>query len=151
MFRSSPFNSRPFTTKFVIAPLTTALTTAHIAALCTALFAGGVQADDATALTEKLEKHHYTLGNATDAINDYELDGWNYIDKTHIVIHSGPSRDYLISLMHSCEDLSAAENIAFTTTTRKLTRFDKLMVRSAGGMVQNCPLTRINVLTKIKH
>lgn len=101
-------------------------------------------------LTEKLEKYKYEQGAPVESINNYELDGWNYIDRTHIVIHTGPSRDYLVTVMTPCNDLPSAENIAFTTTTGKLTRFDKLMVRGAGGFVQHCPITQINALTKKK-
>jgi hypothetical protein len=107
-------------------------------------------ADNGKTLSEKLEKQKYQQGEAIEYINDYELDGWNYIDNTHIVIHTGPSQDYLISVMGNCRDLSTAENIAFTTTTNKLTKFDKLMVRGAGGIVQHCPITQINALTKKK-
>lgn len=123
--------------------LLTTLALSGVALLATA-------ADKDQSLAAKLAKHKYQQGEAVEYINDYELDGWNYIDSTHIVIHTGPSRDYLISLMNSCSDLSSAENIAFTTTTRKLTRFDKLMVRGAGGIVQHCPITQINALTKHK-
>lgn len=107
-------------------------------------------ADNSKSLAEKLEKHKYEQGAAVDSINNYELDGWNYIDRTHIVIHTGPSRDYLVTVMTPCNDLSTAENIAFTTTSSKLTKFDKLMVRGAGGIVQHCPITQINALSKKK-
>ncbi len=106
--------------------------------------------DNDKTLQEKLAKQKYQQGEAVEYINNYELDGWNYIDRTHIVIHTGPSRDYLVTVMMPCNDLPSAENIAFTTTTGKLTRFDKLMVRGAGGIVQHCPITQINALTKRK-
>jgi hypothetical protein len=120
-------------------------------ALVTALFAAlpVAHADTDQALIDKLARQHYQQGPAVEAINDYELDGWNYIDPTHIVIHTGPSRHYLISLMSRCHDLSSAENIAFTTTTSKLTRYDKLIVRSPGGIRQDCPIQQINTLTKL--
>ena len=131
--------------------------------LGTLTLAGGVHADSAVAeaksnnsraanaeknLSEKLAKQHLVRGDVVDSINNYALDGWNYVDDNHIVINTGPSKQYLITLMTSCHDLSAAENIAFTTTVNRLTKFDKLMVRGTGGMVQHCPITQINTLTK---
>jgi hypothetical protein len=127
-------------------PLLRVLAATAIAGFITCASAG----DKGKTLTEKLEKYKYQQGAPVESINDYELDGWNYIDSTHIVIHTGPSRHYLISLMSSCHDLSTAENIAFTTTTNELTKFDKLMVRGAGDIVQHCPITQINALTKKK-
>lgn len=108
-------------------------------------------ADNGKSLAEKLIKQKYEQGEPVEYINNYELNGWNYVDSSHIVIHTSPSRDYLISLMNSCHDLSSAENIAFTTTTNKLTRFDQLIVRGSGGFVQRCPITQINALNKKKN
>lgn len=105
-------------------------------------------ADNDKTLEEKLAKQKYEKGAPVEYINDYELDGWNYIDRNHIVIHTGPSRDYLITVMTPCSDLASAENIAFTTTTHKLTKFDRLMVRGAGGIQQDCPIRAINELKK---
>jgi len=102
-------------------------------------------------LAEKLAKQHLVQGEVIDSINDYSLDGWNYVDDSHIVINTGPSKRYLITLMSSCHDLSSVDNIAFTTTVNRLTKFDKLMVRGISGMVQHCPITQINVLTKAKN
>ena len=101
-------------------------------------------------LADKLAKQHLVQGEVVDSINNYTLDGWNYVDDNHIVINTGPSKRYLITLMSSCHDLSSVDNIAFTTTVNRLTKFDKLMVRGISGMVQHCPITQINELTKTK-
>ncbi|MET0379836.1 MAG: DUF6491 family protein [Spongiibacteraceae bacterium] len=124
------------------------LTAVILCGIATVASADGTGNTPSKTLTEKLEKYKYQQGEPVDYINNYELDGWNYIDRTHIVIHTGPSRDYLVTVMTPCNDLSTAENIAFTTTTSKLTKFDKLMVRGAGGIVQHCPITQINTLKK---
>lgn len=119
-------------------------------ALMSALFGllPAALADTDSQLAEKLARQHYQQGDVVDTVNDYELDGWNYIDPTHIVIHTGPSRHYLITLVNRCHDLSGAENIAFTTTARQLTKFDKLTVRGAGGIRQDCHIRQINALIR---
>jgi hypothetical protein len=101
-------------------------------------------------LSEKLAKQHLVQGEVVDSISNYVLDGWNYVDNNHIVIHTGPSKHYLVTLMISCHDLSSVENIAFTTTVDRLTKFDRLMVRGPGNIVQHCPIKQINALTKTK-
>ncbi|HET8710457.1 MAG TPA: DUF6491 family protein [Spongiibacteraceae bacterium] len=99
-------------------------------------------------LTAKLDKLGYEQGASVERIEHYRVDGWNYIDDKHIVIYAGPSKRFLITTMNHCPDLSSAEHIGFTTTASFLTKFDKLIVRGAGGIVQHCPITEINALQK---
>ena len=119
-----------------------------ITASTSSLLAAGLVCADSSGLEKKLARQNYQQGESVDYIYNYELDGWNYVDPNHIVIHTGPSQHYLISLMNSCHDLSTAENIAFTTTTNRLTKFDKLIVRGAGNIKQDCQITQIQTLTK---
>jgi hypothetical protein len=105
---------------------------------------------DQQALEQKLTRFGYTPGAVVDDIQGYKLNGWNYLDRRHVMIHTGPSERYLVTLMVSCHDLSTAENIGFSTTATKLSKFDKLVVRGSGGMKQECPITELRKLTKIE-
>lgn len=107
-----------------------------------------VHAETYKDLGAKLSELGYEQGEKVDRIEHYRVNGWNYIDDQHIVIYAGPGNRFLITTLNDCRDLSSTENIGFTTTTSSLTKFDKLVVRGAGGMVQNCPITQINALTK---
>ncbi len=100
------------------------------------------------ALTDKLGKLGYAQGDVIERIEHYRVEGWNYLDDRHIVLYGGPSRRFLITTLAHCPDLSSAENIGFTSTGGHLTKFDKLMVRGAGGIVQNCPISEIRALRK---
>ena len=106
-------------------------------------------ADKPGDLAAKLARQKLEQGEVVKSIANYKLDGWSYIDSRHLVIHTGPSTHYLISLLRSCPDLSSTENIAFTSTVNQLTKFDKLIVRSAGGIRQQCPIEQIYTLKKI--
>lgn len=108
----------------------------------------GVNAQDA--LQGKLEKLGYRQADAVEKVQDYRVNGWNYIDSKHIVIYAGPSRRYLITTMNDCSDLISAENIGFSSTVNYLTKFDSLRVRGAGGFERNCPITEIHALESIK-
>lgn len=99
-------------------------------------------------LSAKLDKLGYAQGEAVERVDNYRVNGWNYIDDKHIVIYSGPSTRYLITTLIDCRDLSSAENIGFTSTSNSLTKFDQLIVRGVAGFVKNCPITQIHALTK---
>ena len=109
-------------------------------------------ADAGNHLQEKLTRFGYAPGPVVDKVENYRVDGWNYLDDTHIMIYAGPSRRYMIELMSTCYDLSTVEHIAFTSTVHELTKFDKLIVRGpgAGGMRQDCPIKEIRELTPLK-
>lgn len=116
-----------------------------------AICSSTVYAEADKTFNEKLSKLGYEQGEKVDRVEHYRVNGWNYIDDRHIVIYAGPGDRFLITTLIDCRDLSSTENIGFTTTTSSLTKFDKLIVRGAGGIVQNCPITQINALTKTKE
>lgn len=107
-------------------------------------------AADNSTLDTKLTKLGYAQGETVDYIQNYRVDAWNYLDDKHIMIYTGPSSRALITLLTSCYELSSAERIAFTSTTRKLTKFDKVIVRGAGGIKRDCQISEIQELKKIK-
>ena len=107
-------------------------------------------AADNSALNTQLTKLGYAQGEPVDNIQNYRVDGWNYLDDRHVMIYTGPSSRALITLLTSCPELSSAERIAFTSTTRKLTKFDKVMVRGAGGIKRDCQISEIRQLNSTK-
>lgn len=129
-------------------------------AIVTALFLGAglflsvgssiTHAETADALPAKLSKLGYEPVEPVDQVQNYRVDGWNYIDSKHIMIYAGPSKRFLITTMVDCPDLGSAEHIGFTSTASYITKFDKLIVRGPSGMVQHCPITQIQSLQKIK-
>ena len=61
-----------------------------------------------------------------------------------------PSTYYLVSLRNTCHNLVSAEVIGFTTTTSQLTRFDKLLVKNRGQILERCYIEGLNRLEKIR-
>lgn len=105
-------------------------------------------AETTETLTTQLNKLGYEQGETIERVENYRVDGWNYLDDKHIVIYAGPSKRFLIATTIRCPDLSSAEHIGFTSTVNTITKFDKLIVRGAGGIVQNCPIQEIKLLHK---
>jgi hypothetical protein len=106
-------------------------------------------ADTTEAVTAQLKTLGYEQGETIDRVENYRVDGWNYLDDKHIMIYAGPSKRFLITTMVNCPDLSSVEHIGFTSTVNTLTKFDKLIVRGAGGIVLNCAITEIKTLQKV--
>jgi hypothetical protein len=114
------------------------------------LLGGTALADDkAPSLEERLAKRDYALGETVERIPDYRVDGWNYVDREHVIISGGVSRRYLLTLMTPCTDLSNAESIGFTSTGTSLTKFDTLVVGSAIGP-QRCAIKSIHALDRLE-
>ncbi len=99
-------------------------------------------------LEQKLAERNYQLGEPVERILQYRLDGWTYLDREHVIMQTEPSTYYLISLRKPCHDLMTAETIAFTTTTNQLTRYDKLLVKGSGSMVDHCYIDALHKLKK---
>lgn len=115
------------------------------AALIAAFTAGPVAAETAP-LDARLAKLGYARGEAVDRIHDYRIDAWNYLDDRHIMLYTGVSQRALITTQTDCHELSTAENIGFSTTARDLTKFDKIVVRGAGGIMHQCQIREIHQL-----
>ena len=97
---------------------------------------------------QRLADDGYVLGEQVERIMQYRLDGWSYLDPEHIVMQTGPSTQYLVSLAYRCRELGSAEDIAFTTTGGQLTRYDTLLVNGVGGVVERCPIRSLRRLEK---
>ncbi len=118
------------------------------------LFAGvflaacaGSPARDLT-LEEKLAKRSYKIGAPVERIQNYTLNGWNHVDREHLIIISGAARYYLVSLNNSCYNLVTAEDIAITSTAGQLTRFDHLLVPGYSNFLQRCYISSLHELNK---
>jgi hypothetical protein len=100
-------------------------------------------------LDQRLAQRGYQQGEPVKEIRNYTIDGWNFIDDRHIVLHSGPGRDYMVSLTMRCVNLGNSENIAFTSTNAALTPLDNLLVHR-DGFEDICPIHELRVLTHVQ-
>lgn len=119
---------------------------AALAAIALAGCAG--QAKEPESLVRKLEDRGYAVGEQVKRVQNYRLHGWHYLDDWHVIMLSGPSEAYLISLRQSCRDLRGAERLAFSTTVNDLTDKDKVMVRGPSGMVETCYINTLHRLQR---
>jgi hypothetical protein len=87
-------------------------------------------------LEARLEGQGYVLGEPVNRIQNWNLNGWSYVDDRNFIMNSGVRDKYLVSLRSPSYDLRSAVNIAFSTTVGSLTDKDRVIVRTAGGMPQ---------------
>lgn len=101
-------------------------------------------------LDSLVENKGYKLGKSVDSVPNYEVDGWNTIDRRHLIFTSGPSTSYVLTLQIDCPELSGSDDISFTTTASRLTTQDSVKVEVAGGGIpRTCPIVSINELSRI--
>ena len=98
---------------------------------------------------QRLEERGYRVTTETAEVRNYELNGWNALDETHLMINAGPSRRYLVTFRSPCRELRNNEVIAFSNTVNRLTKFDKAVVRGTGGIKEDCFIESIHALEKI--
>lgn len=122
---------------------------AALVAALAAFVAGCASTGEPASLEARLAERGYVLGKTVDRIRQYRLNGWNYLDRTHVIIHTGPSRRQLVTLRNTCNNLGSVEVLAFTTTTGDLTRFDKAIIRGSGGIREECVIESIHELDKL--
>ncbi len=58
----------------------------------------------------------------------FNLDGWTPVSRNSLVVWNGPSEAYLLTVWDTCRDLQRAESIGVTSTTRSISRFEKVRV-----------------------
>lgn len=99
---------------------------------------------------QMLAEKGYTLGPAVDRIHRFRVNGWNYLDREHVIVTVSASDRYLIGLRVDCSGLLGAEVIAFTNTVSYLTTFDTLLVRDdTSRILERCPIESMNELVQI--
>lgn len=97
---------------------------------------------------ERLSARGYVMAESVERIRDYRINGWNELDRRHVVIHTGVRDRYLITLRNPCEGLVTADLLAFSTTVGSVTRFDRLVVRGPGQWLETCWIDTIHRLER---
>ena len=127
-------------------------TITRLSIVLSAMLLGGCAgtSGDTDSLQGQLARNRYELGLAVTEIRDYRLTGWNAVDERHLIIHTGPSDSYLISLTVTCRNLRTAEDIALSTTAGSVTHLDKVIVHDRPtGVTEHCPIESIHALERL--
>jgi len=58
----------------------------------------------------------------------FNLDGWTPVSRNSLVVWNGPNEAYLLKVWDTCRDLQVAKSIGVTSTTRIISRFERVRV-----------------------
>jgi len=105
---------------------------------------------EAMPLEAHLLQHGYTIKGPAGQVQAFRINGWNDIDRTHVILWASVRKPYLVTTMAPCDGLRYAETLAFTTTTGNLTRFEKLIVRPSAGYLEQCAIKEIDELERLE-
>jgi len=96
-----------------------------------------------------LHDREYVQGEQARDIKSYRISGWQSLDDQHIIINTGVSDDYLVTLNYPCSEIKFTEVVALTSTFNQVSKFDTLLVSDSAGFVRRCPIVSIHKLDKI--
>lgn len=96
-------------------------------------------------------KAGFDMLEPVNRIQNYRVDGWNYLSPQSLIISAGAKQRYLVTLRTSCHGLRGASVIGTTSTASSLTKFESVVVNQAGGGMQKCPIDNLYKLKKIEN
>lgn len=105
--------------------------------------------DEALPLEDRLAALGYRQGEVVKSVWRVDIDGWQYLDKRHMVLGTGPGRSYLVAFSSPCRNLSFSNLISYSTTVGSLTALDKIVSIDSGGFPEHCLIGEIYRLEKL--
>ncbi|HWV11566.1 MAG TPA: DUF6491 family protein [Pseudomonas sp.] len=105
--------------------------------------------DEGLPLDEHLARLGYRQVEAVESVQRFDIDGWQYLDKQHIVFGHGPGRSYLLTFSRPCRNLSFSNTLGFSTTVGVLTRLDRVVSTDDSGFPEYCLIETIHQLEKV--
>ncbi len=109
----------------------------------------GIAPKTPASLDTLLHERKYVQGEEVRDIKNYRISGWQSLDDQHIIINTGPSMNYLVTLSYPCSEIKFTEVIALTSTIDQVSKFETLLVSDSAGFVRRCPIITIHKLAKI--
>jgi hypothetical protein len=77
-------------------------------------------------------------GEPIDDFTTFGLDSWSAVSRNQLVVWDSVNRAYLLTVWDSCRDLKFANTIAVTSTSRTVSKFEKVLVER-----DSCPIKEI--------
>ena len=105
--------------------------------------------DETLPLEGRLATLGYRQGEPVRSVWHADIDGWQYLDKRHMVLGTGPGRSYLIEFSYPCRNLNFSNRISYSSTVGALTTLDKIVSIDSGGFPEHCLIGNIYRLEKL--
>lgn len=85
-----------------------------------------------------LERYTSYAGEPVDRFTAFNVTGWTALSRNKLVVWTGVSDAYLLTVWDNCRDLEFVDRIRITQTASSISRFDKVIVRG-----DRCPIAEI--------
>lgn len=122
-----------------------------IAALTFVVTACASQEKQQLSLDEQLKERNYEVVGPVERIQNYQITGWNSLDRNNLIVLSSPSRAYLVTVKTPCNNLRFAETIGITNTAGTVTLFDTVLVNeSPAGYLERCWIENLQELKQTR-
>jgi hypothetical protein len=106
--------------------------------VCAALLAGCAGGTARMRGEDTSQKYVDYAGAPVDSFTTFNINGWTPVSRDQLVVWTGVNEAYLLKVWSTCQDLLFAERVAITSTTRTISKFEKVRV----GRDQ-CPIEEI--------
>ncbi|WP_414729762.1 DUF6491 family protein [Zhongshania aliphaticivorans] len=100
---------------------------------------------DEPALDERLAEYGYRPGESVEAVDDYQVADWQYLDDRHLIFSNNNAEHYLLSLRKNCTALRSAEQLAFKPISDALTRIDDVIASNSEAL-SRCAIETISMV-----
>ena len=110
----------------------------------------GAPPEEGKSVEQLLAEKNLRIVEELNQLVNFNIRGYQYVNRQHVVLQEGVSRNYLVETRAPCPNLEFARTIAFTSTGRVVREYDKLLVRNTPDMVEYCVIKSIYRLEKIE-
>ena len=114
---------------------------------CLVLALAGCSGNEVRPIPQRLVKMGYHQQPPVQSVPNYSVEGWHELDAQHIIVETGTSTDYLITLAGACDALDSAVTIGFSSVNGSLQLSDDLIIHQVESNYR-CPLQAINPLKR---
>ncbi|MDF3932596.1 DUF6491 family protein [Pseudomonas citronellolis] len=105
--------------------------------------------DDELPLEAHLAKLGLRQGEAVKSIPVWDTQGWEYLDKGHIVLGQAPGRRYLVAFSSPCNNLSFSNRLNISNTVGAVTPLDRIVSVDSAGIPEPCLIGQLYRLERM--
>jgi Family of unknown function (DUF6491) len=111
--------------------------------IAAALVAAGLTSGCATGIARLhgdavQQRYSDYAGNPVESFTSYNINGWEPLARNKLLVWTGVSQAYLLTVWDTCRDLQFADRIGVTSTGHSISHFEKVIVGS-----EHCPISEI--------
>ena len=109
----------------------------------------GAPPEEGKSVEQLLAEKNLRIVEELNQLVNFNIRGYQYVNRQHVVLQEGVSRNYLVETRAPCPNLEFARTIAFTSTGRVVREYDKLLIHNGPQRFEYCVIKALYRLEKI--